>query len=182
MLAGAPPDDARFEIAAHYSPAGERLEVGGDWHDTFALPGGSVGIVVGDVVGRGLEAASAMGQLRSAVRALAGAGLGPAQLLEHLDTFVAQVPAACYATLAYAEVEPDGGRTRFASAGHLPPLLLDPPRLFLEGRSPPLGVAVARGAARADGAHARRPAAASCSTPTAWSSAAASRSTTGSTG
>ena len=77
LLAGAPPGDPRFEIATLYQPAVEHLEVGGDWHDAFALPGGKVGIVVGDVVGRGLRAASAMGQLRSAVRALAGAGLGP---------------------------------------------------------------------------------------------------------
>jgi serine phosphatase RsbU (regulator of sigma subunit) len=99
--------------------------------------------VVGDVVGRGLLAATAMGQLRSATRALAAAGLEPAAVLGHLDTFVEQVDAARYATLAYADVDPDSGSVAFASAGHLPPVLLDPhaePRLFLEGRSPPLGV------------------------------------------
>ena len=140
LLAGAPPEDPRFDVAALYRPAGESLEVGGDWHDTFSVPGGKVGIAVGDVVGRGLTAASAMGQLRSAVRALAGAGLGPAQVLTHLDTFVEQVVDARYATLAYAEIDPDTGRMVFASAGHLPPLLLGPPRLYLEGGSPPLGV------------------------------------------
>ena len=67
----------RFEIAALYRPAEAQLEVGGDWYDTFELPDGKVGIVVGDVVGRGLPAAAAMGQLRSAVRALALTGLGP---------------------------------------------------------------------------------------------------------
>jgi len=109
------------------------------------VPGGNVAIVIGDVVGRGLKAASAMGQLRSALRALAGARLGPAQVLGHLDTFVAQVEDAQYATLAYAEVEPDTGRTCIASAGHMPPLLLEPgaaPRLYMEGRSTPLGIAV----------------------------------------
>jgi serine phosphatase RsbU (regulator of sigma subunit) len=98
---------------------------------------------MGDVVGRGLIAASAMGQLRSAVRALAGAGLGPAGVLEHLDTFVAQVPAAQYATVAYLEVDLSDGSTCLACAGHLPPLLLDgaaPPRVLMEGRSPPLGI------------------------------------------
>jgi PAS domain S-box-containing protein len=145
LLAGALPVDDRFEIAALYNPAGEQLEVGGDWYDTFSLPGGTVAIVVGDVVGRGLIAASAMGQLRSATRALAGAGLGPASVLAHLDTFVAQIRAAEYATLAYAEIDPDSGRTRFASAGHPPPVLLDAPdapRLFMGGRSMPLGVVV----------------------------------------
>jgi PAS domain S-box-containing protein len=143
LLAGAPPVDPRFEVATLYHPAVEHLEVGGDWHDAFRLAGGRVGIVVGDVVGRGLVAASAMGQLRSAVRALAGAGLEPAAVLGHLDTFVEQVDAARYATLAYADVDPDTGSVAFASAGHLPPVLLEAsaaPRLYMEGRSPPLGV------------------------------------------
>ena len=143
LLAGAPPVDPRFEVATLYHPAVEHLEVGGDWYDAFRLAGGRVGIVVGDVVGRGLVAASAMGQLRSAVRALAGADLEPAAVLGHLDTFVEQVDAARYATLAYADVDPDTGSVAFASAGHLPPVLLEPgspPRLFMEGRSPPLGV------------------------------------------
>jgi serine phosphatase RsbU (regulator of sigma subunit) len=120
----------------------EYLEIGGDWHDAFALPGGKVGIVVGDVVGRGLPAASAMGQLRSAVRALAGAGLGPEAVMRHLDTFVEQLPASQYATLAYAEVDPATGDVAFAAAGHLPPVLfgLDAPRLYFGGRSTPLGV------------------------------------------
>jgi PAS domain S-box-containing protein len=143
LLAAAPPRDSRFEVATVYQPAVEHLEVGGDWHDAFRVSGGRVGIVVGDVVGRGLVAASAMGQLRSAVRALAGADLEPAAVLRHLDTFVEQVDAARYATLAYAEVDPDSGRARFATAGHMPPVMLEPgeaPRLFEEGRSPPLGV------------------------------------------
>jgi len=143
LLAGAPPRDSRFEVATLYHPAVEHLEVGGDWHDAFRLSGGRVGIVIGDVVGRGLVAASAMGQLRSAVRALAGAGLEPAAVLAHLDTFVEQVEAASCATVAYAEVDPDTGRVAFASAGHLPPVIIErgrAARLFMEGRSPPLGI------------------------------------------
>ena len=143
LLADAPPQDSRFAVATLYHSAVEHLEVGGDWHDAFTIGGGKVGIVVGDVVGRGLAAASAMGQLRSAVRALAGAGFEPAGVLRHLDTFVEQVDAARYATLAYAEVDPDAGDVSFASAGHPPPVLIAPdgaPHLFMEGRSPPLGV------------------------------------------
>jgi PAS domain S-box-containing protein len=143
LLAGAPPRDARFEVTSLYHPAVEHLEVGGDWHDAFSLAGDRVGIVVGDVVGRGLLAASAMGQLRSAVRALAGADLEPAAVLGHLDTFVEQVEAARYATLAYADVDPETGVVTIASAGHMPPVMLEPdapPRLFMEGRSTPLGV------------------------------------------
>jgi PAS domain S-box-containing protein len=151
MLAGDPPRDARFEIATLYHSAIEHLEVGGDWHDAFMLAGRRVGIVVGDVVGRGLPAASAMGQLRSAVRALAGAGLEPAAVLTHLDTFVEQVDHARYATLAYAQVDPDSGEVLVAAAGHPPPVIVEPEgetRLFMEGRSPPLG-AVDPGTARA---------------------------------
>ena len=144
MLAGDPPRDPRFEVATLYHSAIEHLEVGGDWHDAFMLPGGRLGIVVGDVVGRGLRAASAMGQLRSAVRALAGAGLEPAEVLTHLDTFVEQVDDARYATLAYADVDPDSGELLVAAAGHMPPVIVEPDgeaRLFMEGRSPPLGAA-----------------------------------------
>ncbi len=60
-----------FAVAALYRPSDERLEVGGDWYDTLTLPGGRIGVAVGDVVGHGLEAAAAMGQLRTAVAALA---------------------------------------------------------------------------------------------------------------
>ena len=141
LLAGEPPRDPRFQVATKYRPAVETLDVGGDWYDTFPVADGTIGIVVGDVVGRGLQAASAMGQLRSALRALAGAQLGPARLIEHLDAFVEQVATARWATLAYAEIELDSGRTCFACAGHPPPLLAQPsdsPRLLWEGRSTPL--------------------------------------------
>jgi PAS domain S-box-containing protein len=142
MLAGAPPDDPRFSVATLYQPAEAGLEVGGDWHDAFGLPGDKVGIVVGDVVGRGLQAATAMGQLRSAVRALAGAGHSPQDVLRHLDTFVEEAPAAQYATLVFAEVDPATGVVVLAAAGHLPPVLMGDgePRLFEGGRSGPLGL------------------------------------------
>jgi sigma-B regulation protein RsbU (phosphoserine phosphatase) len=151
LLGGAPPQDPRYEVATLYQPAVATLEVGGDWHDTFALRDGRVGIVVGDVVGRGLHAASAMGQLRSAVRALAGAGMPPAELLGHLDTFVAQVEPARYATLVYAEADPDTGEVAMASAGHLPAVTPAPssePQLFMEGRATPLGVRAERAESR----------------------------------
>jgi serine/threonine-protein kinase RsbW len=143
MLAGSPPDDPRFEVASFYRPAVANLEVGGDWYDTFAVRDGVVGIVVGDVVGRGIVAATAMGQLRSAVRALAGTGLGPAGLLRHLDRYAENVEAAGMATVVYGELTPATGRLRYASAGHLPPLVLPPggaPELLWDGRGTPLGV------------------------------------------
>jgi serine phosphatase RsbU (regulator of sigma subunit) len=144
LLTTAMPRDSRFEIATDYRPAFEHLEVGGDWYDAFELPDGDIGIVVGDVVGRGLGAASAMGQLRSAVRALAGVGFPPCAVLEHLDTFVEHVLAARYATLVYAKISPVDGQVTLAAAGHLPPVLMDPEgevELYMDGRSPPLGIA-----------------------------------------
>jgi serine/threonine-protein kinase RsbW len=142
LLAGAPPEDRRFAVAAHYQPGVRTLEVGGDWHDTFRISEDRVGLVVGDVVGRGIDAATAMGQLRSAIRALAGADAGPARVIEQLDRFVARIDAAQHATVAYAEVTLDSGRMRFACAGHPPPVLgpaAGDPRLLWEGRSAPLG-------------------------------------------
>jgi PAS domain S-box-containing protein len=143
LLAGELPQDERFAIASAYHAAVETMEVGGDWYDAFRLPSGRLGVVVGDVVGRGLSAASAMGQLRSAVRALAGAGLQPAEVVRHLDTFVEQVAAARYATVVYAEVAAEDGGVTLASAGHLPAVVIaadGAAELFMEGRSTPLGV------------------------------------------
>lgn len=142
LLADEPPRDPRFTAAARYLPAVQSLEVGGDWHDTFCIGDGMVGVVVGDVVGRGIEAATAMGQLRSAARALAGARFEPGEVLVHLDEFVDQLPRARMATVAYAELDLQSGRLRYASAGHPPMLLMAPdePALLLwGGRSMPLG-------------------------------------------
>ena len=140
------PRDPRFEIATAYHPAVKHLEVGGDWYDVFRLPSGALAMVVGDVVGRGLAAASAMGQLRSAVRALGAVGLQPAAVLHHLDTYVEQLDAARYATLVYAEVAPATGEVTLASAGHLPAIVTGPggsAELFMEGRSTPIGITAA---------------------------------------
>ncbi|MFH5822967.1 SpoIIE family protein phosphatase [Georgenia sp. AZ-5] len=143
LLAAEVPQDERFVVTTDYRPGVETLEVGGDWYDAFLVEDEVLAVVVGDVVGRGLAAASAMGQLRSAVRAVAGPGVGPARLLSRLDRFVQQVPAAASATLAYAEVELRTGSVRYACAGHLPPLLLPADgeaRLVWDGRSTPLGL------------------------------------------
>jgi anti-sigma regulatory factor (Ser/Thr protein kinase) len=142
LLAVEPPVDPRFEVSTTYRPGVEMLEVGGDWHDTFVVDSGVIAVVVGDVVGRGLAAASAMGQLRSAVRAVAEPGAGPASVLARLDRFVEQVEAASMATLAYAELDLATGALRFGCAGHPPPVLLPAAgdaRLLWAGRSTPLG-------------------------------------------
>ncbi|MFI5956713.1 SpoIIE family protein phosphatase [Cryptosporangium sp. NPDC051539] len=141
LLSGGLPRRQGLRIATHYRPAMENLEVGGDWYDAFELGGDRIGIVVGDVVGRGLNAASAMGQIRSAIRALAGAGLGPAALLDQLDRFVGQFDAGRMATLVYLELHPRTGSVRYACAGHFPPLVVqgdEEAQYLWDGRSTPL--------------------------------------------
>ena len=141
LLAGSGPADPRVSVATSYSPGVSTLEVGGDWYDAFEVGDGRVAIVVGDVVGRGLGAATTMGQLRSAVRALALVAAGPAELIEHLDAFVDQADAGRMATVAYADIDLGRGVMRYACAGHPPPVLLRPaatPELLWGGRSTPL--------------------------------------------
>jgi serine/threonine-protein kinase RsbW len=151
LLGGDPPAIEGARVATAYLPGSATLEVGGDWYDVFDLPGGRHALVVGDVVGHGLDAAKAMGQLRGAVRALAPLG-GPSQLLENLDVFVESLPEARMATLAYVDLDPTTGHIRFAAAGHPPPLIAGPggARLLWGGRSAPLGSSVGRSRTQAD--------------------------------
>ncbi len=142
LLAGGFPDDPRFEIAAFYEAGISDLSVGGDWHDAFTPSPGRLMLVVGDIVGRGLEAASTMGRLRSAVRALAVAGFSPGELLARLDAFAELDEPARMTTLVCVEIELASGRARLASAGHPPVLVMregEAPELVWEGRSLPLG-------------------------------------------
>ncbi|MEW1906148.1 SpoIIE family protein phosphatase [Streptomyces sp. NPDC086147] len=130
-------------FAVRYEPATRPLEVGGDWYDTVTLPDGRIGIVVGDCVGRGLEAASVMGQLRSACRALLLQDAGPAQVLMALDRFAAGVPGAMCTTVFCGVLDPGTGRLTYSSAGHPPGILVRPDgttRLLEDGRSLPLAV------------------------------------------
>jgi phosphoserine phosphatase RsbU/P len=142
MLAGALTDPEGCGLDVVYRPAMSGMAVGGDWYDAFWLDDGeTIGLVVGDVVGRGLDAAATMGQLRSAVRALAATGLPPAALLERLDEYARRYDVGKMCTLVYAELALSEGRLRYACAGHPPPLLAVPgeePRFAWGGRSTPL--------------------------------------------
>jgi anti-sigma regulatory factor (Ser/Thr protein kinase) len=131
------------DVSAAYQPGSTALEVGGDWYDVFPLPDGRVGLVIGDVVGRGLRAAAAMGQLRNAVRAYALEDWAPAAVLERLNVLTRFTDQGDMATLIYATFDPHTTELRFASAGHPPPLIVSPDGAtrFLEGgRSVPTGV------------------------------------------
>lgn len=119
------PRVAGMEFAARYIP-GEAAGLGGDWYDVFSLPSGRIGIVIGDVVGRGLQAAIIMGRLRSALRAFALEEDDPAEVLERLDGNVQHFEENVMATVLYAIVEPSLDRLSLSTAGHLPPVIAQP--------------------------------------------------------
>ena len=142
MLTGPLPEAEGLEIEVAYRPGETGLQVGGDWYDAFWVEDGEcLGLVIGDVVGRGIEAAATMGQLRSAVRALASTGLGPCDLLSALDRYARRHEVGRMATLIYARLALQSRELRYACAGHPPPLLVRPggaPSYLWEGRSLPL--------------------------------------------
>ncbi|WP_395366721.1 PP2C family protein-serine/threonine phosphatase [Streptomyces sp. YH02] len=110
-----------LEIAGGYLPAGPRALVGGDWFETVRLHFGRSLLVVGDVMGHGLDAAVDMNAYRSALREVAATDLPPHRVLRHLDSVVAEDDARRPATVLLVRVDPARGTATFASAGHLPP-------------------------------------------------------------
>ncbi len=131
-------------LAGRYLPAASEAEVGGDWYDAIGLPAGRVLLVMGDVSGKGLAAASTLGALRSAIRAYALEGHGPAQIAERLNTFVLAEPSREHmATLVLAVFDPVDAELSYVNAGHPPPLTLSAdgtPQFLTGARSVPLGV------------------------------------------
>jgi PAS domain S-box-containing protein len=123
LLPSAPARQEGLDIAARYLPA--LSEVGGDWYDVLPLGPGRTGLVVGDVMGKGVQAAAIMGQLSTATRALARLDLPPAELLHHLDDLTGSLGDAI-ATCAYGVVDLNRGTCALSSAGHLPPVLIGP--------------------------------------------------------
>ena len=134
------------ELAVRYLPGVRETEISGDWYDVIPLPDGRVGVVIGDVVGRGIEAAATMSQLRTALRAYAIEGLEPAEVVAKLHRLVEHLGVGLSTTLAYLDFDPFTREVRYVSAGHLPVLHMpaDGPSRFLPGaRSTPLGAAPA---------------------------------------
>ncbi|MGW7281471.1 SpoIIE family protein phosphatase [Streptomyces sp. NPDC054844] len=153
------PEGSAVDLAYRYLPTDDVTGVGGDWFDVIPLSGTRVGLVVGDVVGHGLQAAATMGRLRTTVRAFAQMDMDPVELLSRLDDLVAQsaeeqwgemgTPHGTHAdvttgaTCLYAVYDPVSRRCVMARAGHLPPAIVDP-----DGRvsfadlpaGPPLGL------------------------------------------
>jgi serine phosphatase RsbU (regulator of sigma subunit)/anti-sigma regulatory factor (Ser/Thr protein kinase) len=130
-------------IAARYEPGDNGAAVGGDWYDAIALAGGRVAIVIGDVVGRGIEAAATMGQMRSALRAILMQADDCGAMAERLNRFALGLGDCVLTTVVLAVFEPATGRLRYTNAGHPPPLLVgaDGHATYLEGvPAPPMGV------------------------------------------
>ncbi|MFI2378519.1 SpoIIE family protein phosphatase [Streptomyces sp. NPDC018964] len=124
MLPHIPPRMAGCDIATRYLPGTLLGRIGGDWFDAVKLPGSRTALVVGDVMGHGLNSAAMMGQLRTAVQTMAALDLPPAQLLRNLDDLAQRLGDTYLATCLYAVYDPIAGELRLANAGHVPPVLV----------------------------------------------------------
>ena len=119
---------ASVDVRHRYLPGSKLIEVGGDWYESIALPGGRVALVVGDVAGHGVRAAVTMGRLRTAIKTLTMLELPPAETLQRLDDLMHEIGVfePHFATCVYAVYDSVDGTCEVASAGHLPPLLVRP--------------------------------------------------------
>ncbi|MFD8740189.1 SpoIIE family protein phosphatase [Streptomyces sp. NPDC059618] len=124
MLPTIEPRMAGCDIATRYLPGTLLGRVGGDWFDSVKLPGSRTALVVGDVMGHGLNSAAMMGQLRTAVQTMAALDLPPAQLLRNLDDLAQRLGDTYLATCLYAVYDPIAGLLHLANAGHIPPVLV----------------------------------------------------------
>ncbi|MET0144207.1 MAG: SpoIIE family protein phosphatase [Ilumatobacteraceae bacterium] len=139
------PTDDVASVVVRYLPAVGNLAVGGDWYDAIELADGRLALVVGDCVGHGLEAATVMGQLRSAARALLLEGCDPAAMLEGLDRFAATVDGAPSTTVCCVVVDAGTATMTYALAGHPPPVVERAGRTFLLDGDVGLPLAVGAG-------------------------------------
>ncbi|MFE7955712.1 SpoIIE family protein phosphatase [Streptomyces sp. NPDC057413] len=131
-----------LELASRYQPAQATSEVGGDWYDVLGLSGDKTALVVGDVMGNGIDAAATMGRLRTATRAYADLDLDPGEVLQHLDKITCDLEHYIV-TCLYAVYDPGTRQCCIANAGHMPPALARPgqaPTLLDLPAGAPLGV------------------------------------------
>jgi phosphoserine phosphatase RsbU/P len=143
LLPSVLPAVSDLDLAARYVPGSGK--VGGDWYDVFVLPGGELGVVVGDVAGSGVAAAVIMGRIRSSLRSYALETTDPAAALRKLDRKIQYFEPGAMATVLYGLYTPGSGEFVVSSAGHLPPVLAAPdgqPAGTLPIRpDPPIGTA-----------------------------------------
>ncbi len=146
LLPRALPELPGLTVAHRYLPGAAGAEVGGDWYDLVPLTRGRVGLVIGDVMGRGIAAAAVMGQLRAAVRACALVEDSPSAVLALVDAAMSSLGQTSLTTCLYGVLDPATGTLLLASAGHLPPLVVhrDGGGQYVELEpGPPLGVGAA---------------------------------------
>ena len=124
MLPAALPLIPGIMFTATYRPAAVDARVGGDWYDVFELGFGRIALVIGDVVGRGVEAGALMAQVRTALRAYALEGHPPGMVVELLNRLFAAERPTKLTTLAYLVLDPEAGEITLVSAGHLPPIVV----------------------------------------------------------
>lgn len=130
LLPDTMPQPAGVLVAAHYEPGRDSQSVGGDFYDAFEVSGGRLALVVGDAMGQGVLAASVMGQVRAAIRAVALSDPDPAHVLDTSSRLLESVASSNdalasghFVTVTYVLLDPATGTACVASAGHLPPLL-----------------------------------------------------------
>lgn len=148
VVLGQVPQFDNLQVAASYLPAAT-LQMGGDWWDAFEVETGRIALVLGDVAGHGVEAASAMVQVRTALRAYLCTGAGPGAALDRLDLFMTRLLGEHVATAVVALVDLATGAVELSAAGHLPPMVVGPDGthdLDVDAR-PLLGVGLGHGAA-----------------------------------
>ncbi len=142
LLPSALPVIPGFQLTATYRPAAVDARVGGDWYDVFELARGRIALVIGDVVGRGVEAGALMAQVRTALRAYAMEGHPPAAVVDLLNRLFAAERPTKLTTVAYLVLDPEASELVIVSAGHLPPIVVDPDgrgRLLEVEGDPPVG-------------------------------------------
>ncbi|MGH8905705.1 MAG: SpoIIE family protein phosphatase [Egibacteraceae bacterium] len=136
------PELDHAKVSARYLPGSRDINIGGDWYNVVAMPGGRILVAVGDVVGHGERAAAAMGQLRNALRAYASEGLGPSAVLERLNRLGEALDEQYFSTVACLCFDPRTGLLQHANAGHPPPVIIDPDgatRFVRGARGVPIG-------------------------------------------
>jgi serine phosphatase RsbU (regulator of sigma subunit) len=133
-----------FDVAAVYQAGGDEMEhLGGDWYDVLTLAHGTSALVIGDVMGRGVAAATTMTRIRTAARAYAWDDPSPAAVMAKLDAFIRREAPDDFVTMIYATLDTPTGRLRIVTAGHLPAVMLthgQPGRLLDGDSGLPLGL------------------------------------------
>ncbi|HEX5852563.1 MAG TPA: SpoIIE family protein phosphatase [Solirubrobacteraceae bacterium] len=146
LLPDALPQIPGMCFSAKYLPAGSGIKIGGDWYDVFQLANGRIAFVIGDVVGRGVLAASVMGEIRTALRVYMAQGHKLTEVISMLNELLVSLGRSRGATLSIFELDPEAEELEAVTAGHLPPLLIEPDghttRLLEQTPGLPVGVRI----------------------------------------